>query len=317
MRFTVETWAPEYGVGADEQVLIDVEKPVEAGVERAPADWAPVTPSALAAERVVFVDGVRRIDARVWIDAGDGRSWSAVCASVGAGAVVADATGARVAGHRVRRVLVAPGSAGAEPITTRHGRYEVVESTADDPDAQYLAIHEAMTALELDLDLDVDLAGGDGRDGFVIYDGPLRGRQDVGGVGYVKTQRMQYLDETLAPVVGALSPGQRTPLFVVGGPRGLSRYSAYLRLPGPRTHAWAGVVRLELSGRRAAAEAIERLDVVAATLPRFASAPHKEPRAPQNLYPISGLEHRLRHLLGDPLILERALRSVAAGAPPA
>ena len=47
-------------------------------------------------------------------------------------------------------------------------------------------------------------------------------------------------------------------------------------------------------------------------LPRFASEPHKEPRAPQNLYPIAGLEHHLRHRLGDPHLLERALRVTAA-----
>ena len=54
-------------------------------------------------------------------------------------------------------------------------------------------------------------------------------------------------------------------------------------------------------------------DLVAATLPRFASEAHKDPRAPQNLYPIAGLEHRLRHLLGDQLVLDRALRRAADG----
>ncbi len=53
---------------------------------------------------------------------------------------------------------------------------------------------------------------------------------------------------------------------------------------------------------------------MSAVLPRFASEPHKEPRAPQNLVPIAGLEHRLRHRLGDPLVLERALRVAAAAA---
>lgn len=308
MRFSVESWAPEYGVAADEHGLIEVDAPVDTAVERPAAEWGPITPTAGPAERVVFVDGVRRIDASVWIDDGRGRSWSAVCASVGAGAVVADAAGARITAHRIRRVLVAPAEAGAEAIVTRHGRYETVTSGSDEPAAHYLAIHDAMTELELDLDV-----AGDG--GVVVFDGPLRGRHDADGVGYVKTQRVQYLDDALAPVVAALGPGERTPLFLVGGPRGLSRYSAYLRLPGPRSHPWAGIVRVEVTGDRAVADAVERLDVIAATLPRFASAPHKEPRAPQNLTPISGLEHRLRHLLGDPLVLERALRRAATPTP--
>jgi hypothetical protein len=37
--------------------------------------------------------------------------------------------------------------------------------------------------------------------------------------------------------------------------------------------------------------------------------PHKDPRAPQNLVPIGGLERELRHRLGDQQILYRALRA--------
>ena len=74
----------------------------------------------------------------------------------------------------------------------------------------------------------------------------------------------------------------------------------------------SGAVRVELPGALSIDEAIGRADVVTSLLPRFASAPHKEPRAPQNLTPIAGLEHRLRHLLGDPFVLERALRRAAA-----
>jgi hypothetical protein len=55
-----------------------------------------------------------------------------------------------------------------------------------------------------------------------------------------------------------------------------------------------------------------RADRTAAVLPRFASQPHKDPRAPQNLHPIAGLERALRRRLGDPALLERALRAAAA-----
>jgi uncharacterized protein len=76
----------------------------------------------------------------------------------------------------------------------------------------------------------------------------------------------------------------------------------------------SGVVRCELPAAGSVAAAVARADVVSACLPRFASQAHKEPRAPQNLVPIAGLEHRLRHLLGDPIVLERALRVAAAQA---
>ena len=50
------------------------------------------------------------------------------------------------------------------------------------------------------------------------------------------------------------------------------------------------------------------VNATALVLGRFASEPHKEPRAPQNLHPIAGLEHLLRHRIGDRDGLERALR---------
>ncbi len=52
--------------------------------------------------------------------------------------------------------------------------------------------------------------------------------------------------------------------------------------------------------------------MTAAVLPRFASEPHKDTRAPQNLYPIGGLERELRRRLGDQALLFRSLKRAAA-----
>ena len=93
---------------------------------------------------------------------------------------------------------------------------------------------------------------------------------------------------------------------------GFTRWSWYLRLPGPKSNPHAGIVRCELVGSGTASQAIQRADDVTATLQRFASEPHKDTRAPQNLYPIAGLENRLRHRLGDQQILERAMRVAAS-----
>ncbi|MCO6502790.1 MAG: hypothetical protein J5I28_06890, partial [Acidimicrobiales bacterium] len=60
------------------------------------------------------------------------------------------------------------------------------------------------------------------------------------------------------------------------------------------------------------ADAVRAAGRITATLPRFASALHKDPRAPQNLYPIGGLERELRHRLGDRDLAVRALRRAAA-----
>src|SRR5690606_31375953 len=134
-----------------------------------------------------------------------------------------------------------------------------------------------------------------------------------GAVGYIKTHHVSYLPPALHPVVAHLGAGERTPLVRGGGHR--YRWSWYLRLPGPATHAWWGVVRCEAPGDLALVDAVARADVVAATLPRFASQPHNDPRAPQNLHPIAGLERELKRRLGDAALLERALRAAAGQLP--
>ena len=108
----------------------------------------------------------------------------------------------------------------------------------------------------------------------------------------------------------ALAAGQRTPVLQIGGR--FSRWSWYVRLPGEVGHPWAAVVRCEASTAVPQADVPALADRVTATLPRFSSVPQKDPRAPQNLHPIAGLERELRRRLGDPLLLYRALREAAA-----
>ena len=109
-----------------------------------------------------------------------------------------------------------------------------------------------------------------------MYDGPLRGRTDRNGVGYVKTQHVQYLEGAQQRIIGALGEGQRTPVFAIGLDGRSPRWSWYLRLPGPIAHAFSGIVRLELPGIGDAESAAERADKVSAALPRFASEPRSD-----------------------------------------
>jgi hypothetical protein len=44
-------------------------------------------------------------------------------------------------------------------------------------------------------------------------------------------------------------------------------------------------------------------------LPVFASQPGRDPRAPQNLYPVGALETQLRHRLGDAQLVRRAIEA--------
>ena len=138
-------------------------------------------------------------------------------------------------------------------------------------------------------------------------DGPLRGRQHLPrALGYIKSHRSSYLPPELNALVGALAPGQRTPVFLMG--TSWDRHSWYLRLPRAAGPPWAGVVRVECSADLPVADVIGLAGLSQACLGRFASAGYKDPRAPQNLYPIAGLERELRRRLGDPRLLYRALR---------
>ncbi len=304
MRFAIETWAPEYGVATDESTLQPSSGDVDVAVECAADAWAPRAPTgATAAETITFVDGIRRIDARIWVRGAHG-THPGVCASVAAGAVRCTPTDATVVAASVRRgVFAAPDGAG--PIVTSYGSYELYPCADSLPESLYLGVHEQMTELENDVsDTQSDAE-------LLVFDGPLRGRTHVNSVGYVKTQHVQYLPDALQAVLGDLDDGERTPVFLIRA-GGFTRWSWYLRLPGRRAHALSGVVRCELPGIGTAADAVARADEVSATLPRFASRPHKEPRAPQNLYPIAGLESQLRRRLGDQQFLERTLRRAAA-----
>ena len=72
-----------------------------------------------------------------------------------------------------------------------------------------------------------------------------------------------------------------------------SRYSWYPRLPGGERHPWSGIVRCEASDEGKVGQFRTLADQTAAVLPVYASERHKEPQAPQNLYPIPPKELKL------------------------
>ena len=304
MQFAVESWDPDYGTGGDAEGLDASTDVVEAGVEVPVSEWAPITPPPSGEVPAMwFVDGVRRIDARIWVT-DDGLVLPGSCATVAAGAVVCTPGRAEVVGAEVRRAVFTPPAESTGDIVTEHGVYEHHVVSTGSPEDLYLGIHELMTDLETTIVPEV------GPQDLIVFDGPLRGRRTPRAVGLIKTQHVQYLEDSLQRVVGQLEAGQRTPMFLIGS-TGFARWSWYVRLPGPRTHGWAGVIRLESAGEGTVGAAAELANTVTAALPRFASEPHKENRAPQNLYPIKGLENELRRRLGDQRLLQRALRTAA------
>jgi hypothetical protein len=318
-RLFVDAWDPAYGASFEAGVGAPVapsSAQVNPDVEVPAARWGPVgaRSTVRCPEVVLLVDGVRRIDAGLWTQEDDGSSYPGLAASYAAGVVrcdlgrgVAELAGARVA----RGLFTASPSAGdvvAGPV-----RYEVrrVGGTGEIGKLP-AAVQGPLTALEIEVSA-AARAGAELTDDLLVVDGPLRNRRQLPRtIGYVKTQHSQYLPAALSAVVTSLAPGQRSPVFGLGTAWG--GWSWYLRLPGTAGAPWAGIVRIECSPDLTPQDAVELADLSLVTLPRFASTPYKDPRAPQNLIPIAGLERRLRGLLGDARLLHRALTFAAARA---
>lgn len=320
MRISVDPWDPSYGASVDGE-LAESSAEVDAGVEVSAQRWAPVDadPSLVPPEAVLFVDGVRRVDARVWVDEGEGFASPALCASYAAGVVCSCPDGgAHLVAADVRRGLFSTVAEGADVVTVA-GAYRFSHTAsrpgADPTQLLSLAVQRAMAETEL---LAAAAARADhGVTGdLLVVDGPLRGRQHLPrAVGFVKTHDRTYLPTELGGIVAALGSGQRTPVFRLGGAAQdllAQRFTWYLRLPCPPGSPWAGVARVECSGQLTAAEAVVLAGVSQTSLVRFASVAYKDSRAPQNLYPIAGLERQLRRRLGDPQLMYRALRRAAA-----
>ena len=305
MKYAVESWSPEYGSSLEPEAMDTSTAVVDVDVEVPAASWAPYRPAGIApAKRVLFVDGVRRIDARVWVTTDDGQTRAGIAASYAAGVVCCDGA-ARLDGAQVRRAVFSP-VAEAGALTTRCGTYTPVLADGESVDDLVVKLQQEMRALER-----MTAAALGGAD-LVVVDGPLSRPAVTGAVGYVKTHQRSYLPPELSAVVGALAPGERTPLFRTSTRE--PRFAWYARLPGGEGHPWAGVVRGETPGELAVSEVRRLADLATVTWPRFASTAHKDPRAPQNLHPIAELERALRRRLGDPAVLYRSLRATAATA---
>jgi hypothetical protein len=307
--YTVDPWEPGYGValgddldGRESTARLDLDIELPAG------RWRPVSPECSAAlpSSVLFLDGVRRIDARVWVHGKQPQPIPGIATSLAAGLLCCDGT-AHIIEVRVDRGLYTA-AAEATDLDTRHATYTLRRTGAGLDDLP-LAVQRRLSEVEVELAVAWRTRGPE--NDLLVVDGPLRGRTHLTRtVGYVKTHHAAYLPQPQAHTVTTLATGQRSPVFTMG--TSWQRHSWYLRLPSASTAPWAAIVRLECSADLSPADAIALADLTTRLLPSLASTPHKDPRAPQNLVPIGGLERQLRHRLGDAALLYRSLRAAAA-----
>lgn len=299
---TLRSWSAEFDQSRDDDP--PAHAVVDPNVEIPASLWRPLRPDTTPERTVLIVDGVQRIDS--WADlstqsASGSSSTEVVLASFAAGAVRAGSDLARVVALEVRRCAFCE----TQPPLLEGYAWEKLRSV--DHSAQDV-VNAAMTRLEVEVASRVATG-----EELVIIDGPLRRRDHLPGcVGYIKSHRVEYLTDQLGRIVAALAPGERTPLFALS--TRWDRFAWYARLPlagtatDPTGSPWLGIVRGEAAAALGVVEAVRLANRACVSIPRFASKPTKDPRAPQNLTPLGGLERMLRHRLGARDLLLRGVR---------
>ncbi len=313
-------WSPEYGTAmrmdaaeADEADRGDVDLRVERDI------WAPITPGTTPPLRVRIVDGVRRAEAHALDDDLDGLPTFGLFASYAVGVVACEPAAARVVDEatEVMRQYLHTGVGAADRIL-RAGSARLDFRARAVPQAKSADdLVDAMNRSMLDAEAHLAESLSEDESWLTLVDGPLRGLRHPGRrvVGYIKRVQEWYVPAREVALLPTLLPGERTPLFSIEA-RGAGadhlrdgRYSWYVRIAhieGP-IHPLGGVLRLECSQAVGVEGARELADLTATLLPRLASSPVRDPRAPQNLTPTGALEARLTHLLGDRRLIYRLL----------
>lgn len=326
-----DPWALEYELPialeenqAPKQVKVDVEAVPWQAI--APPTTLPLPPI------LAFVDGRRRLDGRAVGKDGDRILYGAF-ATVAAGTIEIDchrqqayfpqdATVERViafGGDRQPESVRVPGPPGSrcrlQYDPTPQGKTASKTQLCGDPQLPLVLVQERMREIEADL----AVAQSRNSETLVIQDGNLFRDYDSNGgktgtiVGYMKTLQRSYLPAENARLLWQLQPGERTPLFSVG--RGSFRYwSWYLRSGRVGQGSLHGIVRLEIFASKANLDWAQRIaDWSCYLVPKYASEPLRDPRAPQNLMPINALESWLGRHMGSAALAQRCVKQFLQG----
>lgn len=302
-RLHVESWSPDYGAPVEIPEDPAPSSPVDPNVEM--SEWVPVEGSDQAAPaQVVFVDGVRRVEARLTLDDPLEGPVPGIMGAFGVGGVLWERNVPRSAFTGLQAERIVAMARGYQLDLPRIGGIPVTAESVpgDDPSELVAHLQRRMRAVEQSLAASLARAGR-----LVVADGRIRELRPMPIVGLIKTHQVMYLPAQHRRLIASLSAGQRTPLFSILT-ENFPRYSWYLRLADlSGGHSWTGIVRCEVSAAVGKNSAIDLAGWTSALLPRLASERHIDPRAPQNLVPIGALEKELRKRLGDQRMAHRFL----------
>jgi hypothetical protein len=292
----------------EEQQAEDIAYDVES------ASWTALSPSVDASPPLAFVDGVQNLEIGVIEDEPGQPPVGGIMASYAAGAMCIGADPplqhalverALIMGNghedRGRRIRV-----GAQELA-----YRAVSCPGNDSNAFTQRLNDLRARLEMSV---IERLSDSGR--TVIVDGRLPPIGPSAVMGLIKTPHIlpfaNYADQF--QLLPKLKTGERTPILKR---RRSARefYSWFICLCTPRPHEFSlsGVVMLEMDTSNSIASVRRAADFTACALPRFASDPMRDPRAPQNLLPVGELERQLRRRLGDPALIQRAIRRELIG----
>ena len=307
-------WSPAQGPGSD--------APLNAGGDDGPFRidisveglWLPHHLSGDRASIVQIVDGVQRVEAYAVSDTASGAMVPGLFGSYAVGAVRCEPGRATVLTDgdllRVVRCYLQAGTTDEDLVLTVGQAELCFRATAvlhvSEPSELVRELTNRMLAAETRLvnRLSADCSA------LTLVDGPLRaGTAGRRVAGYIKRTANWYLGTEERAIFDDLGVGDRTPLFrlSVEGQAKRDRFSWYVRIAdlGPHLHPHASVMRLETWATVPVEQAARLADECARTLPQLAGSLIRDPRAPQNLTPVGGLEGWLRRLLGNRELLRR------------
>lgn len=309
IRLRLDPWPGDYD-GAlqidelQEDQSADVDTTVEAN------SWTTIPPGDdCRPSKLAFIDGVRRIDARIVGEKPNGQIVYGMFGSIAVGTVLVDENKARIDRVVLRRYLVLGNNWSADPEAFQIGNalvtFEPYSAADSGPTGPMLALQNQMRTEEALLAESIESTAA-----RVFADGPLTYFSGLrqGTIGIIKRLYQPYIASSQFALLAQLQPGDRTPIFAILDGK-YDRYAWYLRLARGRAldYGAAGIVRLEVRTGIGIEEAIKSANMSAACLPAFASDPARDPRSPQNLLPVGALELELRRRLGDTLAIRRGI----------
>lgn len=325
MKLRLDPWETEYNTSYVAEATLVKNPNIETAIEY--KEWQAISPNCNLADDLynefLFIDGSRRIEARVLLEDKNKQIAFGALGSYGVGVVSCCSTGLRQATFlkwQIKRICVLSGGHSIDNLELKQAidkhlgdlHYEVISSKERDADAVLRKLQfEMLNAERLLSSSLVDSYP----QALIINDGP---RPRIGFepnvLGYLKTVHSMPIGSKQLKLIRQLEQGQRSPLYLVKGQDATQDYFEWflrLRDPHPWLHSLAGMVRLQAIAGKEPHKRLDKVrelaDWLALKLGHFASQQHQDPRAPQQLLPIRALETELRRRMGNMQIIRRRI----------